>query len=179
MLVAALAGAVLGGLNAFTLAGSGLIASMAKNRFLPLEMADRNDRNVLSKAVLAILAVNLLAPWAGREVINYIVDMSSMLAAIAYGYTCFISMRIAKTLFSRVLSGIGLAFSLGFVALLTWPGSAGQLSTPAMVVLIIWLALGSIVYLFGRRHEDELEITEAQWQAPELSGDRGAQISQT
>lgn len=169
MLVAALAGAVLGGLNAFTLAGSGLIASMAKNRFLPLGMADRNDRNVLSKAVLAILAVNLIAPWAGREVINYIVDMSSMLAAIAYGYTCFISTRIATTLISRVFSAIGLAFSIGFIALLSWPGSAGQLSTPAMVVLIIWLVLGSVVYLLGRRHKDELEISAAQWQAPEAA----------
>lgn len=170
LLVAALIGAVRGGINAFTLAGSSLIASMAKNRFLTLGRAGTNDRHVLDKAVLAILAVNLVAPWAGREVVNNIVDMSSMLAVVAYGYTCFISVRIADTLASKVLSAIGLAFSLGFIALLAWPGSPGQLSGPAAVVLGIWLVIGVIVYLRARNHPDAPEIGESLWRAPELAG---------
>ncbi|MGV8979070.1 MAG: APC family permease [Cellulomonas sp.] len=168
LLVAALVGAVLGGISAFTLAASSLISSLAHNRFLPIGLAHVNHRHVMDRAILAILGVSLLAPWAGRAVVNYIVDMSSMLAAVAYAATCFISMRIAGKAVDRVSSGVGLMFSLGFIALLSVPGSPGQLSVPAMVMLGIWLAIGLVVYLRARNHPGAPEIGEAQWEAPEL-----------
>lgn len=79
-LIVALAGAVLGGINAFTLASSKLIGALAEHRFLPR----RPPRHTLRNAILVVLAISLATPWVGREVINYIVDMSSLLAAVAY-----------------------------------------------------------------------------------------------
>ncbi|MCL3859641.1 APC family permease [Actinotalea sp. K2] len=167
LLVGALVGAVLGGISAFTLAASSLISSLARNRFLPIGLTHRSGKHVLDRAVLAVLGVSLLAPWAGREVVNYIVDMSSMLAAVAYAYTCFISMRIGRAGAERNLSLVGLAFSVGFIALLAWPGSPGQLSVPAMVMLGVWVIIGTIVYLRSRNHPDAPDVGEAQWEAPE------------
>lgn len=167
LLVAALVGAVLGGISAFTIAASSLIASLAYNRFLPLRLASTNERHVLNRAVLSILAVCLIAPWAGREAVNYIVDMSSLLAAVAYAYTCFISMRIGRAVLERVYSAVGLAFSIGFILLLVWPGSPGQLSGPAMGALVLWAVIGAVVYVRARKHPDAPHIGETLWVAPE------------
>lgn len=150
LLVVALAGAVLGGINGFTLASSKLIASLARHRFLPAPLLRANDRNVFDKAVLAVLGISLLAPWAGREVVNYIVGMSSLLAAVAYAYTCFISTRLAPTQIKRILSAIGVLCSVGFVALLLWPGSPGRLGGAALAFLLAWIGLGTVVYLRTR-----------------------------
>lgn len=167
LLVVALVGAVLGGISAFTLAASSLIASLALNRFLPRGLAVTNAKHVLNRAVLVILGVSLIAPWAGREAVNYIVDMSSLLAAIAYAYTCFISVRIGRAALERLYSAIGLAFSVGFIVLLLWPGSPGQLSGPAMGALAVWAAIGLVVYVRARKHPDAPHIGEALWIAPE------------
>ena len=146
LLVVALAGAVMGGINGFTLASSKLIASLARHRFLPVTLLRTNDRHVFDRAVLAVLGISLLAPWAGREVVNYVVDMSSLLAAVAYAYTCFISTRVARTRPKGALSAVGLLCSTGFIALLLWPGSPGRLSGFAMVFLLVWVVLGAVVY---------------------------------
>lgn len=167
LLVVALVGAVLGGISAFTLAASSLIASLALNRFLPLGLAATNAKHVLNRAVLVILGVGLIAPWAGREAVNYIVDMSSLLAAMAYAYTCFISVRIGSAVLERVYSAIGLAFSVSFIVLLLWPGSPGQLSGPAMGALVVWAAIGVVVYVRARKHPDAPHIGETLWVAPE------------
>jgi amino acid transporter len=167
LLVVALVGAVLGGISAFTLAASSLIASLALNRFLPLGLATTNAKHVLNRAVLVILGVGLIAPWAGREAVNYIVDMSSLLAAMAYAYTCFISVRIGRATLERVYSAIGLAFSISFIVLLLWPGSPGQLSGPALGALAVWAAIGVVVYVRARKHPDAPHIGEMLWVAPE------------
>ncbi|MDN4479802.1 APC family permease [Demequina muriae] len=178
LLVVALVGAVLGGISAFTLAASSLIASLASNRFLPLSLAHTDDRHVLNRAVLLILGVSLIAPWAGREAVNYIVDMSSLLAAIAYAYTCFISIRIGNVTLERVYAAVGLACSVGFIALLLWPGSPGQLSGPAMGALVVWAAMGLVVFARGRHHPDAPEIGERLWVAPQGASSLAAVVTE-
>jgi len=104
----------------------------------------------------------LLAPWTGREVINYIVNMCSVLAAIAYLYTCWISMRVAEERRARILSGIGMLCAVIFLGLLLLPGSPSQLGTLEFIALGLWLVAGIVVYVWSRRRvaekaADELE----------------------
>lgn len=161
-LIIALAGAVLGGINGFTLASSKLIASLSDHRYLPAQFAERNSAGVFHRAVWFVLAISLLAPWTGREVINYIVNMCSVLAAIAYLYTCWISMRVAEERRARILSGIGMLCAVIFLGLLLLPGSPSQLGTLEFIALGLWLVAGIVVYVWSRRRvaekaADELE----------------------
>lgn len=151
-LIIALAGAVLGGINAFTLASSKLIASLAEHRFLAPRFAQRNDVGVFHRAVWFVLAISLVAPWAGREVVNYIVNMCSALTAVAYLYTCLISVQATDRARARVMSGIGALCAVGFLSLLFWPTSSSRLGTLELIALAVWVAGGAVVYVAsGRR----------------------------
>jgi amino acid transporter len=151
LLLLALVGAVLGGINGFTLAAGELLRSLATDRYLPQGLGHRNARGVQDRAILVVLAISLIAPWAGREAVVYIVDTSSLLAVVAYGATCLVSSRIAGSMTERVTSLIGLACSIGFMVLLLVPGSPGQLSVPAQVSVLVWATLGVVVYGTSRR----------------------------
>lgn len=162
-LIVALAGAVLGGINAFTLASSKLIASLSNHRLLPRRFMERNEAGVFHRAVWLVLAISLIAPWAGREVVNYIVNMCSALTAVAYLYTCLISMRVADERRARVLSAVGALCAVGFLALLFWPTSSGRLGTLEMVALAVWVAAGAVVYAVARKRltDTPIDATDA------------------
>lgn len=105
------------------------------------------------RAVGFVLVISLVAPWAGREVVNYIVNMCSALTAVAYLYTCVISVKVADHTRARVMSAIGAACAVGFLWLLFWPTSSGRLGTLEMIVLAVWVASGAVVHAFARRRE--------------------------
>lgn len=112
---------------------------------------DRNDVGTFHWAVGLVLAISLVAPWAGREVVNYIVNMCSALTAVAYLYTCLISMRVAERAWARVMSGVGALCAAGFLVLLLWPGSSGSLGRLELIALGVWVAMGLAVYLVAQR----------------------------
>ena len=43
--------------------------------------------------VSGVMLIPLTAPWVGREVLVWVVDMSSIGAAIGYGFTCLATFR--------------------------------------------------------------------------------------
>ncbi len=145
LLIISLAGAVAGGINGFMLGGSKLIGALSTYRLIPDRFRRENKNGVFSEGIKFITFVSFLAPWLGREVIIYIVDMSSFLAAITYFYVCWIGMKNTEGL-SRILSGVGALVSLLFIGLLLVPGSPGQLSNPSMVMLLVWGAFGVFYY---------------------------------
>lgn len=148
-LIVALAGAVMGGINAFMLSSSKLAASLATHRFLPVRFLRRNQVGVHDQAVLLALGIGLIAPWAGREVVNYIVNMCSVLAGVAYLSTCLISTGVGRGV-ERMRSVVGVLASSVFLLLLLYPGSPGHLGATEFVALGVWVALGALVYLVRR-----------------------------
>ncbi|AZK43949.1 APC family permease [Erysipelothrix piscisicarius] len=142
LLLISLAGAVSGGINGFMLGGSKLIGALAQYKLIPEKYSYENQNGMYTKAIRFITIVSLVAPWFGREMIIYIVDMSSLLAAIVYFYVCMISYRKS----SGRLSAAGALVSLVFVGLLVIPGSPGQLQLPSFIFMIIWSALGVFYY---------------------------------
>ncbi len=145
LLIISLAGAVAGGINGFMLGSSKLIGSLAKYRMIPEMYKSENHNGVFVNGVKFVALVSLIAPWFGREVIIYIVNMSSLLAAVAYFYVCYISLKNSRA-YDRFLSAIGALVSLTFIGLLIIPGSPAKLNTPSLVMLIIWTILGYFYY---------------------------------
>ncbi|WP_323610562.1 APC family permease [Erysipelothrix enhydrae] len=145
LLLISLAGAVSGGINGFMLGGSKLIGALAQYKLIPEKYNYENQNGMYTKAIRFITIVSLVAPWFGREMIIYIVDMSSLLAAIVYFYVCMISYRKSSG-HARRLSAVGVLVSLVFVGLLVLPGSPGQLQLPSFIFMIIWSALGVFYY---------------------------------
>lgn len=155
LLAIALFCAVLSGIIGFYMASSRLLYSVAREGILPKAFAKLHPKyNTPYVAILFVMGVSLLAPWFGREVLGWIVDMSSIGAAIGYGFTSaatFVTMKKfgEKGLGLKINAIMGTVFSLAFIFLLLSPASWGYggLSTPARIALVVWIILG-IVFFF-------------------------------
>lgn len=151
LLMLALLGAVIGGINGFMISSSRLMGALANSKLVPQKYSRINRRGALDNAINFIIIVSLIGPWLGREVIIYIVDMASVLAAIAYFYVCYIGLRYSETIIAKISTFIGLVVSLSFIGLLLIPGSPGQLSTVSLLLLLAWVTLGIIYYIWSKR----------------------------
>ncbi|SUY47617.1 amino acid ABC transporter permease [Clostridium putrefaciens] len=148
LLIISLAGAVAGGINGFMLGSSKLIGALSIYGLIPTKYKKKNHEGVFQNGVKFVVLISLIAPWFGREAIIYIVDMSSLLSAIAYFYVCYIGFKNSKGS-NSYLSAFGALISLVFVGLLIIPGSPGRLSRPSMILTVLWGILG---YLYYRRY---------------------------
>ena len=145
LLVISLAGAVAGGINGFMLSSSKLVGALSSYKLIPDKYQNVNDNHVFHNGIKLVALVSLIAPWFGREVIIYIVDMSSFLAAVAYFYVCYIGIKDSQGL-DKTLSAIGAFFSLTFMLLLILPGSPARLSGISMLFMVVWSLVGFIYY---------------------------------
>ena len=151
IMLIALAAAVIGGINGFMIASSKLIASLSQRNHLGPKYSIKNEKGVQPYAILFVCAISLIGAFVGRRVIIYIVDMASVLAAVAYMYVSFISISLAKSKVEKVLCVLGSLISASFIVLLMFPGSPAQLSKEAFISLILWTVCGILVYQFRKR----------------------------
>lgn len=147
LLVIALSAAVTSGINGFMISTSKLMGSISNHHMVPKKYAYVNENGVFKNAILFATVISLIAPWFGREVILWIVDMSSLGAAIAYFYVCFIAFGLGKTRFKKVMSLLGVVASLLTVALLLVPTSPAALGKESRIALILWVAVGIVFYM--------------------------------
>lgn len=145
MLLISLSGAVSSGINGFMLGGSRLVSALSQYELMPKKYQEENENGVTKNAILFIMGISLIAPWFGRQVIVYIVDMSSLLAALVYAYVSLISLRKTKGVM-KIFNFLGLIVSVSFILLLTLPSSPGRLTLPSFLFLIAWTLLGIIYY---------------------------------
>ena len=106
----------------------------------------KNENGVYPYAIVFVSGVSLLAPWIGREVILYIVDISSVLAAVAYGYVSYVSYKFSVKKVNKILCSMSLVVSIGFIFLLLFPFSPAVLRLPSFIILLVWSFVGLIVY---------------------------------
>lgn len=138
------------GINGFFLASSRLLFSMARARILPAWFGElRPGCGTPGNAVLFIAAVALLAPWFGRQVISWIVDMASVGTAFGYFYTCLAAFTLLRAAANRrpamaAIALTGLLCSASFLALLCLPGMPAFMAGPSWAALLAWLVLGSV-----------------------------------
>lgn len=154
----ALVCAVLSGIIGFYMASSRLLFSMAREKALPSWFCKIDEKTKTPKnSILFVMLISLLAPWFGREVLGWIVDMSSIGAAIGYCYTCLATYKTLKANpqdkkpVLKVLSIVGAFFSLVFVGLLIIPGMPSYLVPQSRVCLVVWIVLGIIFYFWSKK----------------------------
>lgn len=151
--------AVLSGIIGFYTATSRLLYSVAKEGFLPTPFAKLHKKyNTPYVAILFVMIVSLVAPFFGREVLGWIVDMSSIGAAIGYGFTsaaAFVTINKNKDagVGLKINAILGTIFSVAFVAMLLSPASLGfgGLGTEARIALGVWCVLGIVFYIVSQR----------------------------
>lgn len=151
----AVLGGVCTGMNGFYLATTRLILSMARGHFIPSWFGRVHPRyGTPHNAVLFTLGLCLLAPWFGRSVVGWVVDMSSVGTAIAYLFTCLTAYKMMKALpvyrnaaGSRIITVIGSIASFMCVALLLIPGSPAGIGTEPLLVMVAWIVMGIIFYM--------------------------------
>mgnify|MGYP000242468633 CR=1 FL=1 len=152
--------AVLSGIIGFYMATSRLLYSMSREKALPAWFGKIDPKSKTPKnAILFIMAISLTAPWFGREVLGWIVDMSSIGAAIGYGYTCLATLRTLKTNpqdrrpMLKLFAVVGAVFSLIFVLLLLIPGMPSYLAPESRICLVVWSLLGIVFYFWSKRQK--------------------------
>ena len=149
----AVLGAILSGIIGFYMATSRLLYSMSKEKVLPAWFGKLDARfKTPSNAILFVLVIALAAPFFGRTALGWIVDMSSIGAAIGYGYTSLAAYRFAsrERNFGVMFTGIiGTIMALIFMILLLVPIPMFNcsLGRESYICLIIWIIMGVIFYI--------------------------------
>lgn len=148
--------AILSGIIGFYMATSRLLYSMAKERVLPGWFGQLHPKyKTPANAILFIMAIALTAPFFGRTALGWIVDMSSLGAAIGYGYTSAAAMKLARAEGNRpiMISGaIGMLMGIVFCVLLLVPIPmfGCSLSRESYICLIVWILLGILFRRLSR-----------------------------
>ena len=147
--------AVVSGMNAFYISTSRLMYAMAVEGSLPKWFGRISPKfGTPANAIIFTMFASLFAPWFGREILLWIVDMTSVGAAIVFAYTTASAAIIAKRQGHRGqvwLGVLGCLISIFFLALLLVPGMPGYLSFQSRVVLVAWIIIGLLFYLNIRK----------------------------
>ena len=164
VLATAVTMAVFTGINGFFMASSRLLFGMGRAKLLPAWFAQVHPtHHTPANAILFVGLVSLAAPWFGREVIVWVVDMAALGTAFGYGYTCFAAVRIWRTDAGgghRWLGLAGVMLSVGFIVLLTAPGMPGFMAAPSWIALGAWVALGLALFARTAGHYRTLPARE-------------------
>lgn len=157
--------AVLSGIMGFYMATSRLFLSMAREKVLPAWFGKLNPKyHTPSNSIVFIMLISMIAPFLGRTVLGWIVDMSSLGAAIGFGYTSAAALKYGMNnkLYGTIVTGIiGLGFSLLFMFFLLVPikGLSCSLNVEAYACLLGWVLLGILFYYFAEKRSASLTKT--------------------
>lgn len=148
----AVTGAILSGINGFYMAASRLLYALGREKIVPRWFSSLSSKRKTPKnAYLFIMAISLIGPFFGRTALGWLVDMSSIGAAIGYGYTsaaAFRQSRIEKNVRIQVTAFLGCVFSIIFSILLLIPIPIFNcsLGKESYFCLVIWGILGIAFY---------------------------------
>lgn len=145
--------AILSGIVGFYMATSRLLYSMAIEGVIPkwfghLHSQYKTPRN----AILFVLAISIIAPFFGRNALGWIVDMSSLGAAIGYGYTSAAAFKYARSENNKFISFTGVIGSImgvvfALLLLIPIPMLNCSLGKESYVCLIAWILLGVFFFM--------------------------------
>lgn len=150
----AVLGAILSGINGFYMATSRLLYSLSREGVIPTWFGVIHETNKTPKnAILFVMLISCVAPFFGRNALLWIVDMSSIGAAIGYGYTSAAALIVAKREgnLSILITGVlGVIFACVFAILLLVPIDMFNcsLGKESYFCLVIWMILGLVFYKF-------------------------------
>lgn len=150
--------AILSGLLGFYMATSRLLFAMSRDKVIPAVFSElHNKYKTPRNTILFVLAVSIIAPFIGRTVLSWIVDMASLGAAVGYGYTSLVAYKYAKDKGDtpiKITGILGFIFAALFAILLVVPIPYFNISLgkESYFFLLIWTIMG---YYFYTSHKVE------------------------
>jgi len=174
LVIATLMG-ILTGLNGFITSSSRVLFSMSRAKLAPNIFSKLHPKyNTPFIGVIFVVGISMIAPWFGRQVLTWVVDMSSVGVTVGYFYTCFTAYKLTiwgkKSNFTKklmvkapvikFLSLLGIFVSVIFLLLLLIPTSPVFLGKQSLIALIIWIITGFIFYLNIRKEMNAVSEEE-------------------
>ena len=142
--------AIVTGLIGNFVAASRLLFAMARDGIMPKWFCKLDRKEIPRNALLALMLISVLVPLLGRTAIGWIVDVNTIGAVIAYGYTsasAFVTARADKNRFVQASGAIGFLVSLiFFFYFMSW--SAGTMSTESYLILAAWSIFGFVYFRY-------------------------------
>lgn len=165
-------GGILTSWNAFIIGASRVLFSMAESGHLPKVFATLHPRfRTPYVGILAIGLASIAAPFFGRTILVWLIDAGSLAVMVAYVFVAaaFLALRRNepdlprpfKVPAGRTVGALALVLGIALI-LVYFPGSPSALLWPQeWVIVLAWVAVGSVVYLTARRrHPRRLDEQE-------------------
>ncbi len=167
--IAVLSG-IITGIIANYVSVSRLVYAMAKDKVFPGVFSKLNSKGIPQNAVILIMAVSVVIPFFGRTAIGWIVEVTTIGAAIAYAYTSLAAFKTAKAdkdIPVMVTGIIGFLLSAFFFIYLLVPaiGIGNTISTASYLILVAWSIAGIVVFriLISRDETRRMGKTSVVW----------------
>lgn len=149
--------AMCSGITGFYLATSRIMYRMSRAGIIPAWFGELHPKyKTPVKTLLFILAISVIAPFFGRTALGWIVDMTSLGAAVGFGYTSAAAFKFAKKDGNKgiaVTGFLGIFMSCIFAALLLVPVPMLDcaLGRESLICLGVWTAMGIAFYVHTKR----------------------------
>ena len=139
-------------------AASRLLYAISADDTIPAGFDKLNSRGMPKKAIVFIMVISGIIPFFGRTATGWVVDVTTVGAALAYGYTSASAYRQAANDGNKkvMITGIiGVVSSAMFCLVLLVPNiwSMSTLAAESYLVLAVWSILGFIVFRFVFMHD--------------------------
>ena len=146
-----LAFAIFSGVNGFYMGAIRVMSTMSEDGLLSKKFSKKHHKyETPYYSIFFILIIVAMAPFFGRQVLAWIVDMSALGGALVFFYTALTAYRISGGL-EKIIGGIATFFSVIFILLLVIPNSPGFLSFQSIIALFFWSVLGVVFYLIDTK----------------------------
>ena len=167
--VAALGGIMTGMIGNF-IGASRLLYSLGQNKILPSWFCELGKDNTPRNAILFITLISVLIPFVGRTVIGWTVDVLTIGAAIAYGYTSAAAYVTARNNGDKLVETtgiIGIIMSVVFSIYLLVPNiwDISTMARESYLILAVWSILGFVFfrYIFNKDTEHNFGQSTVAW----------------
>ena len=157
------------GMNGFFMTSSRLIFSMARAKMLPKCFAKIHEKNKTpGVCIIFSLAICIICPFFGREVISWVVDMCSVGTAFGYFFTCAGAYILIKNhddekddnRIRPTTAILGCIISVAILLLLIVPGSPAFMVKESWIALFVWIAMGVGFYFVSSKSLNNISKEE-------------------
>ena len=163
---------IITGIIGNSIAAGRLLYSLAGDSIVPGWFKTTHRNGTPKNALLFIMAVSAIIPFFGRTAIEWIVDVTTVGATIAYGYTSAAAFKRAgkegNALMKR-MGAVGIILSVLFCMYLLIPNlwTVSALAPESYLIIAIWSILGFFFfrYVFGRDSERRFGRSSVVWLA--------------
>lgn len=167
-----LIGAVVTGIVGNYIAASRLLYALSGEGIIPEKFHSLGKYNTPAKCIIFIMAVSLFIPFMGRTAVGWIVDVTSVGATIAYGYTSAAAFKFAhneKRTGTQIIAALGVIISVSFFMLAVVPNfwAVSTMAAESYLILTLWGILGLAFFriVVGRDKKQKFGKSMIVWTA--------------